>query len=135
MRTHKNVLLLVDGIVNLLLGILLLLFPTGLADALGLPSFQDSFYPTILGAVLFGIGIALLVEQYGRERGVNGLGVAGAIAINICAGGALLLWLVVGDLGIPLKGRVILWALATVVLLIAVAEAASRAWRQRGDTA
>lgn len=102
MRGQEGVLLLVDGIVNLLLGTLFRLFPTGLADALSLPPFQNSFYPTILGAVLFGIGIALFGERYGKERGVNGLGVAGAIASNICGGSALLVWFVVGELGIPL---------------------------------
>ena len=134
MKGRKSVLLLIDGVVNLLLGILLLSSPVGLADVLGLPPFQNGFYPTLLGAVLLGIGIALFIQWYGRRAGVTGLGMAGAIAINVCGAGALLLWLTVGDLRIPVEGRIILWVGAIVVFLIAVVEVASGAWRQRGHT-
>jgi len=133
MTKRRGLLLLIDGIVNLLLGILPLLYPTGLADALGLPPFSTTFYPTMLGAVLFGIGIALLIQRYGAQEGLTGLGIAGAIAINPCGGGVLLLWLLVGDLRVAVRGRVILWAVAIVVLLIGILEAASGSWHEGGD--
>jgi len=135
MKGRRNLPLLIDGLINLLLGILLLSFPAVLVDVLGLPPFQGTFYPTLLGAVLLGIGIALFIQRHGKREGMTGLGIAGAIAINVCGVGVLLFWLVVGDLRIPVRGRVILWAVAIVVLLIAVVEAASGAWRQRGDAA
>ena len=82
MKKAKKRLLIIDGIVNLLLGVLLLLFPIGLAPILGVPVPNNHFYPSILGAVLFGIGIALLIDAYGHQRGIRGLGITGAIVIN-----------------------------------------------------
>lgn len=81
-RKHK-ILLIIDGSVNILLGVVLLLFPAGLATLLGLPQTNTTFYPTILGSVIFGIGVALFVEVYGRRKNVHGLGLAGAISINL----------------------------------------------------
>ena len=130
MSKQRNLLLLIDGVVNVLLGILLLFYPAGLADALGLPPFSSSFYPTLLGAILLGIGIALLIERYSPTRGVTGLGMAGAIVVNLCGGGALLVWLALGDLAIPVRGRIILWAVAITVLLLSTVEAASGSWRE-----
>ena len=45
-------LLVADAVINLLLGVLLLLFPFGIGPALGVPLSESSFYPTLLGAVL-----------------------------------------------------------------------------------
>ena len=53
--------LLVDSIVNFLLGILLLIFPRVIMKFLGLPLIESAFYPSILGAVLIGIAIALFL--------------------------------------------------------------------------
>ena len=53
METKDKTLLFIDGIVNLLLGILLLLFPLGIAELVGAPLPHTHFYPTILGAVIF----------------------------------------------------------------------------------
>ena len=72
MKAKSKTLLLIDGIVNLLVGILLLLFPLGIAELVGAPLPNTHFYPTILGAVIFGIGIALLIEVYGQPRGIRG---------------------------------------------------------------
>ncbi|MCP4203153.1 MAG: hypothetical protein GY769_14620 [bacterium] len=55
-----------DAAINLVLGALLLAFPASVVSALGIPAAEVAFYPSILGAVLFGIGIALLIE---RARG------------------------------------------------------------------
>ncbi|NNL76615.1 MAG: hypothetical protein HKO68_09810, partial [Desulfobacterales bacterium] len=76
---HKTF-LLIDGIINLVLGIILLFFPLGLVELIGLPYTNTNFYPVILGAVLFGIGIALLIERYGAHKDIRGLGLGGAIA-------------------------------------------------------
>ncbi len=83
MSKHTRILLTIDAIVNLLLGLLLLLFPLGVAELLGAPDAGEGFYATILGAVFFGIGLALLLEHHGYERGFRGLGLGGAILINI----------------------------------------------------
>ncbi len=65
MKSGHRILLASDGIVNLVLGTLLLLFPAGLVELLGLPLTNTYFYASILGAVIFGIGLALLLELYG----------------------------------------------------------------------
>jgi hypothetical protein len=44
------------------------------------------FYPNALGGVLSGIGIALLIEAFREPNGLVGLGLGGAIAINLCDG-------------------------------------------------
>ena len=126
----KKILLTIDGIVNLLLGALLLLLPAGLIDLLGLPSVNHHFYTTILGAVIFGIGIALFIEMYRGGANARGLGLAGAIAINFCGGGVLLVWLLFKPFDLPARGQVVLWTVAVLVLGIGVVELASGSWKK-----
>jgi len=121
-------LLLIDGVVNVALGVLLLLVPFGLAEILGVPRSNHDFYPMILGGVILGIGIALLIERYGSTRGIRGLGLGGAIAINLCAATVLLLWLVSGTLALPLRGQIFLWVIVIVVYGIGIAEIAAKSW-------
>jgi hypothetical protein len=107
---------------------LLLLFPFGLAPVLGVPVPNNYFYSTLLGAVLFGIGMALLIEAYGRQRGMHGLGIAGAIVINICGATILMLWLLSNSLSIPLRGYIVLWIIAIAVLTVGLIELISGTW-------
>ena len=129
MKNKHRVLLFIDGCINLILGVILLFFPAGIVELLGLPPTNTYFYASILGAVIFGIGLALLIELYGASSHVRGLGLGGAIAINLCGGGALLAWLVFVPLSIPLHGRTILWIVATLVLIIGLAELVSKSWK------
>lgn len=105
-----------DAAINLILGILLMAFPAELVKVLGIPMADLSFYPAILGGVLFGIGLALLVECYRRTNRFIGLGLAGAVLINLCGGFVLAFWLLWGQLNLPVRGLIFLWTL--VVLLI-----------------
>jgi hypothetical protein len=114
-------LLVVDAGINLVLGILLVVFPQGLVSALGIPDAAQGFYPNILGGVLFGIGIALLIERYG---GTSGLGLAGAASINLCGGLVLTGWLLFGSLALPLRGSLLLWGLALVLVVLSSVELA-----------
>ena len=82
MTSRHRLLLALDAAVNLLLGAILLLFPAGLIALLGLPATDTHFYTSILGGVLFGIGLALLLELRGGSARIRGLGLGGAIAIN-----------------------------------------------------
>ena len=127
-KKHKT-LLFIDGVINIALGIFLLFFPLGTARLLGIPGSDTDFYPTILGAVLFGIGIALLIERFGASKSTRGLGLGGAIAINFCGGIALLVWLVVGSLAVPRKGSILLWTIAILVIGIALIELISQSRR------
>ena len=122
MRFPERTLLVIDGLINLLLGALLLCFPFGIATVLGVPASGDAFYPSLLGAVLIGIGVALLIDACGGFRGLHGLGLAGAIAINLCGGGVLALWLIIAPPGMPLRGHIILWSIAVAVLVIGLVE-------------
>ena len=128
MKTTHKILLAVDGAVNLILGILLMLFPVGIVNRLGLPPTDTHFYPGIFGAVLLGIGIALLAEIVGQKHRFRGLGLGGAIIINLCGAVALILWLVFGALDIPLRGQIVLWMVGVLVLGIAMAEILARSW-------
>ena len=131
MKKKHAILLTIDGIINLALGMCLMLFPVGVAELLGVPKSSLNFYPTILGAVIFGIGIALLIERYGVTRTIRGLGLGGAIAINLCGALALLVWLLCCPLDIPARGYVILWSIAIVVLLVGIIEVVTKSWRYR----
>ena len=128
MNQKQKILLGIDGIINLLLGILLLLFPAGVVDFLGLPATNTYFYPTILGGVIFGIGIALLAELFFYEN-IRGLGLVGAISINFSGGLVLLYWLLFTRLAIPLKGYVTLWIVAILVLGIGIVEVVMKSWK------
>jgi hypothetical protein len=126
--TQKR-LLAVDAGVNLLLGALLSLtvpFPARLPRILGVPAVGQPFYASMLGAVLIGIGVALLVER-GRSSPAApvGLGLMGAIAINLCAGVALFGWLVLGGLDLSLRGAIVLWSIDALLLAISGAELAT----------
>jgi hypothetical protein len=125
----KNILLIIDGIINILLGIILLSFPLGTAQWIGLPQTDTNFYASILGAVLLGIGIALLIDCFGAKKGIRGLDIAGAIAINLCGAGVLLLWLLFTNLQIPTHGLIILWSVAVIVLILGFIELFSKSWK------
>lgn len=119
---ERTTLLKADAAINLILGILLMAFPEGLVRALGLPTADPSFYPKILGGVLFGIGLALLIECYRKSNRFIGLGLGGAIAINLCAGFVLAVWLLTGNLSPPLRGQIFLWFLVLLLVGISLLE-------------
>jgi hypothetical protein len=129
--SRKYLLLTIDGIVNLILGGLLLFFPAQLMMALELPGVETLFYVNILGGVLIGIGIALLLERFSAHLQMRGLGIGGAILINICGAGALVYWLVFGNLDLALNGSIFLWIIAIIVLGVACAEIISKSWLER----
>lgn len=90
---------------------------------LGLPfPISDTFYPSLLGGVLVGIGLALLVQRVWGAAGVVGLGIEGAIVIHLCGAATLVVWLIVGDLDVPVYGYALLWGFAALVLGIALYE-------------
>jgi hypothetical protein len=125
----KHLLLVVDGVVNLALGIMLIFFPAQLMVAFELPKAETFFYVNILGAVLFGIGIALLLERFASQKKITGLGIGGAIAINLCGAGTVIYWLLFGSLELPQTGKIFLWSIALIVFGIAIAELVSTSWK------
>ena len=117
----ESLLLTVDGIINFVLGILLISFPRWVVKFLGIPA-APRFYPMILGGVLLGISIALFLERGILGRHGAGLGLDGAVAINLCGGFVLAGLLAFGDLVLPLRGTVFLWALVALLLGISAVE-------------
>jgi hypothetical protein len=118
----RNPVLLIDALINLTLGVMLLAFQPSLAEALGVPQTEQCFYPTILGGVLFGVALALLLECAGRPQGLVGLGLGGAIIINLCGGIVLAIWLASGRLAIPMRGQAVLWSLVVILVVISATE-------------
>lgn len=131
MFMNRPKVLLIDALINFILGILLLTFPTRVVQFLGMPQAQTKFYPSIFGAVLIGIAFALSIEYLRKPTGIVGLGLGGAVSINLCAGLVLGIWLLGGQLDIPSRGKVILWALVAVLVVISSIELAVH--RKRGN--
>jgi hypothetical protein len=119
---RRSPVLLIDGFINLMLGVALVTFPTKLVDFLGVPMTDVTFYPSILGAVLLGIAIALFFEFLRKSPELVGLGLVGAVAINLCGAVCLAGWLLTGSLDIPLRGHVILWVLVACLFIISGVE-------------
>ncbi len=119
MRTK---LLTIDGVFNVLLGVVLVWYPLSVAEALGLPASDRPFFASVLGGVLFGIGVALLVERFRRRTGFIGLGLGGAVAINLCGAVVLAAWLSGSSLALTVLGRFLLWTLAALLVGLSLLE-------------
>ncbi len=115
--------LLIDAFINLILGVLLLAYSADLANFLGVPYDHSAFYPNILGAVFIGITFTLIIEAFKQKQtSSDGLGLFGAICINLCGGIVLLICLILGNMDLPVRGMVFLWVIALSVLLISSLE-------------
>jgi hypothetical protein len=123
----RDKLLVIDAIINFVLGVLLLLsipFSNQVTEFLGVPKIEQAFYPSLLGGIFIGIGISLVIESNRRkDDDVVGLGLAGAITINICGGIVLVGWLLFGNLDLPIHGRIFLWTIAILLGAISSIEA------------
>ena len=118
-----KVILIIDALINFVLGVLLLLFSPAVVGWLGVPPSSTNFYPNILGAIFIGITIALVIGAAGeKSHRATGLGLLGAISINLCGGTVLALWLIFGGLDLPLKGLIILWSLVAILVIISTVE-------------
>jgi hypothetical protein len=71
-----------------------------------------------LGGVLFGIAIALFLESQNNHGSTSGLGLLGAVVINLCGGLVLGAWLIFGELNLPPPGLIFLSGL--VILLVGI---------------
>ena len=119
---NRSLLLTIDSLINLLLGVLLVVFPRDLISFLGIPEPNSAVYPSILGAVLFGIGIALLMERGADRARARGLGLGGAVVINLCGALVLSAWLLFGDLSLSINAAAVLWGIVAVLTVVSLAE-------------
>jgi hypothetical protein len=120
--------LLIDSLVNFVLGVLLVTFPKSVVHALGVPTTDMAFYPSVFGGVLLGIAVALVVEHFRKRPSPIGLGLAGAVSINLCGATVLIGWLIWGELDMPLRGRIFLWVLSAGLFLISGSELLAILW-------
>jgi hypothetical protein len=116
----ESTLLEIDGFGNVILGLPLIFYPTGVAQLLGIPYAENAFYPIILGAIFVGIGIALLVQRY-RPK-VKGLGIGGAMSINLTFGIVLGIWLFGNGSELHTRGNILLWLLVVILIGISAFE-------------
>ncbi len=114
----RSTILLIDAIFSLVLGAFLVAFPKPLAEWIGIPMASSRFYPSLLGVVVIGIAIALVMEWKCAANECVGLGVGGAVAIDLSAAFALAGWLLLGGLGLPLRGQALLWFLVGLLILV-----------------
>jgi hypothetical protein len=121
MQRVSGLLLLIDAFINPALGAMLLFIPHVSIELFGLPQTNTYFYASILGAVLLGIGIALLIERFCAPR-LRGLGPAGAISINFVAAGAVAIWLLADPFEMPFRGYLVLWIVVALVIGTGIAE-------------
>ena len=119
---NRKSILLIDAFINFILASLLGIFPKEVIRFLGLPVVSNPFYASILGGVFFGIGIALLISRSANNKSSDGLGLRGAMAINLSGGFVLALWLLFGSLNVPIHGKIIMWALVGVLFVLSAVE-------------
>lgn len=116
-------LLWIETLLKFSAGLALVLAPGSVIKLLGLPPVPASFWPRLLGSVLIGIAGALFLE--GSQPGSSGLGLGGAIIINLSAV-AMLGTLLVLEAGPPTaRGRAIAWALVVLLVWLSVLEIAN----------
>ena len=109
-----DLLLLADALLFLSMGAILAIVPAGTIAALGLPAGQPGFYRRLLGAALIGIGLAAMMDAL--PGGLSGLGLDGAIAVNLCVALGLAVLLLTGARKSPARGKRLLWLLVLVLL-------------------
>jgi len=110
--------LILDAIIKLCLGFILVIFPRELFWLAGLPVETPPFYAILLGGVLVAIGIALLHEHFRRAGDMVGLGLGGAIIINLFGGLVLTVMLGMGIPGAPFPGPQLLSGVAIILLIL-----------------
>lgn len=115
-------LLWIEFLVKLASGATLVLVPRTLARVAGLPPAESSFWPRLLGGILIGIAVAALVEV--RFKSSIGLGLAGAVSVNVATAATLGSLLILGQAGPSRRGRFALWLAAAGLLILALVEIA-----------
>lgn len=131
----RDRLLEIDAAINLGLGVALAAQPRGLMRALGMPAIDSPFYARVLGGVLSGIGLALLAERLRPSPRLRGLGLAGAVPINLSGAAALTHLLITRSATAPLRGALLLWLLDATLVGLSTIEIASLVSERRDDEA
>lgn len=115
-------LLLIETVIKLAAGLVLVSVPVWTAMVLGIDRPASGFWPRMLGSVLIGLAIATFIEE--RLPGSRGLALAGAVTINLSIAFVLIGSLIVKAGAPTRRGRLILWIVALLLLLMAFVEIA-----------
>lgn len=115
-------LLWIETLLKLSGGIVLIAMPRLAIKLLGLPFGDNAFWPRLLGGVLIGLAGAFYME--GAVAGSKGLGLGGAILINLAAAGAVAGHIVLNRSSGASRGRLILWLLVALLFLLSLIEIA-----------
>lgn len=113
-------LLLANALLLLSMGAILAVLPATSVLALGLPAGQPAFYRRLLGAVLVGVGLALMMRVL--PTGLGGLGSHGAIVINLSVALTLAALLLTGVGRSSSQGKRLPWLLVIVLLGLSALE-------------
>lgn len=115
-------LLWIEFLTKVAVGIPLLLTPRVLAHVLGLPPAESPFWPRLIGGLLIGLAMAALIEV--RFKSSMGLGLAGAVAMNVATAATIGSLLIMGQGGPTRRGHFTLWLVAAVLMIQALVEIA-----------
>ena len=116
-------LLWIEIVLKTSVGALLFLVPRATAKALGLPPVAQSFWPRLVGGALLGIAAAVALGTWLGRPG--GLGLAGAVAINLTAAVVIVAELSLAKDGMAKRGRVLSWLAAGGLGLLGLVELAA----------
>jgi hypothetical protein len=116
----KDLTLWSDAGLRLTLGALLVLAPRMTLSALGLPKAAETFWPRLLGTMLLALAAGAVVDV--RWPGKGGPSLGGLVAINVATSFALATGLVVGQLEIPKRGRLLMWLAVILSALLALTQ-------------
>lgn len=115
-------LLLIEALVKLAAGVMLVLAPLATASVLGLPRPPSGFWPRLLGALLIGLAAALFIEM--RLPGSKGLGLAGAIAVDIVLAFTLVAQMLAKAGAETRRGKLVMWLVTAALVVLALVEIA-----------
>ncbi len=116
-------LLWIETLLNFFGGLPLIVAPLATIRLLGLPPTPTGFWPRLLGTLLLGISLAMFLE--GSVSGSRGLGLAGALIINVSAVSMMVAMLLL-EAGPPsARGRALMWALIVLLLWLSALEFAN----------
>lgn len=116
----KERLLLFDGLIYFLLGFLIVIFPVKISEKLGLPYPENPFYFIMIGSLIVGLGVAVLIEFFNPN--LQGLGLCGSVAINICVIIVLVICLFTGIINLPFKTKIIVIFLISIFIVLSGAK-------------
>lgn len=116
----KDLILWSDAGLRLLLGGMFVLAPRMTLSALGLPKAIETFWPRLVGVFLLALAAGAIVDV--RWPGKGGPALGGLVALNVATSFALATGLVVGQLDIPKRGRLLMWLAVILSALLALTQ-------------